>query len=79
LPPEDFAKVMELLKLRPIQFCLFLKALVGVDELQRLMVQPMAVATTAGLRGGLRNRIAFSYGRCLPHLRRLYLLYYKWL
>ena len=29
LSPEDFAKVMDLLKLRPMQFCIFLKTLVG--------------------------------------------------
>ena len=32
LSPEDFAKVLELLKLRPMQFCIFLKALVGADQ-----------------------------------------------
>jgi len=32
LTPEGFARVMELLKFRPIQFCIFLKALVGADE-----------------------------------------------
>src|ERR1035437_10002907 len=44
LTPEDFAKVMELLKLRPVQFCLFLKALVGVEEMQRMMVEAIGVA-----------------------------------
>jgi hypothetical protein len=39
LTPEDFAKVRDLLKLRPIQFCLFLKALVGAEEMERVMVQ----------------------------------------
>jgi hypothetical protein len=28
LTPEDFAKVIELLKFRPMQFCIFLEALV---------------------------------------------------
>jgi hypothetical protein len=32
LTPEDFARVVELLKLRPIQFCIFLKALVGAGS-----------------------------------------------
>jgi hypothetical protein len=36
LTPEDFAKVMDLLKLRPMQFCMFLKALVGAEEMQRM-------------------------------------------
>jgi len=31
LSPKDLAKVIELLKLRPIQFCIFLKALLGGD------------------------------------------------
>src|ERR1035438_2237712 len=44
LSPEDFAKVMELLKLRPMQFCIFLKALVGLKEMQRVMVGVCGVA-----------------------------------
>jgi hypothetical protein len=44
LTPEDFSRVMDLLKLRPMQFCLFLKALVGVEEMQRLMVEAIKVA-----------------------------------
>jgi len=44
LTPEDFARVMELLKLRPMQFCFFLKALVGAEEMQRMMVQAIKVA-----------------------------------
>ena len=35
----DFAKVMDLLKLRPMQFCLFLKTLVGREEMLRMMVE----------------------------------------
>src|SRR5450755_3324503 len=31
LKPEDAAKVMQLLRSRPIQFCMFLKALVGSE------------------------------------------------
>jgi len=44
LTPEDFAKVQDLLKLRPIQFCLFLKALVGTEEMLRMMVEAIKVA-----------------------------------
>jgi hypothetical protein len=44
LSPEDLAKVVALLRLRPIQFCLFLKALVGMQEMQRMMVQAIATA-----------------------------------
>jgi hypothetical protein len=44
LSPDDFAKVRELLKLRPIQFCMFLKTLVGAEEMQRMMVEGIKVA-----------------------------------
>ena len=44
LSPEDFAKVVELLKLRPMQFCLFLSALLGPEEMQRMMVEAIKVA-----------------------------------
>jgi hypothetical protein len=44
LTREDFAKVMDLLKLRPIQFCIFLKALVGTEEMLRMMVEAIKVA-----------------------------------
>ena len=44
LTPEDFSRVMDLMKLRPMQFCLFLKALVGVAEMQRMMVEAIKVA-----------------------------------
>jgi hypothetical protein len=44
LTPEDFARVRDLLKLRPIQFCLFLKALVGTEEMLRMMVEAIKVA-----------------------------------
>ena len=44
LSPEDFAKVTDLLRIRPMQFCIFLKALVGLEEMQRLMVEAIKVA-----------------------------------
>jgi hypothetical protein len=44
LTPEDFSRVMELLKLRPMQFCLFLNALVGPEEMQRMMIEAIKVA-----------------------------------
>jgi len=44
LTPEEFAKVTDLLKLRPIQFCLFMKALVGTEEMLRMMVEAIKVA-----------------------------------
>lgn len=45
LTPEDSARVMDLLKLRPMQFCMFLKALVGVDEMRRIMVEAVKMAS----------------------------------
>ena len=44
LTPEDFARVRELLKLRPMQFCIFLRALFGDEEMQRMMVEAIGVA-----------------------------------
>lgn len=44
LTPEDFAKVLELLQYRPLQFCLFLKALVGTEEMQRMMAKAIRTA-----------------------------------
>jgi hypothetical protein len=44
LTQADFAKVMDLLKLRPMQFCMFLTALVGPEEMQRMMVEAINVA-----------------------------------
>jgi hypothetical protein len=48
LQPEDSAKVMQLLRFRPIQFCMFLKALVGAEEMERVM----NYAITAAKQGG---------------------------
>ena len=47
LTPEDFAKVNELLKLRPMQLCMFLKTLVGAEEMQRMMIEAIGVAKQA--------------------------------
>lgn len=44
LTPEDGQKLMNLLRFRPVQFCLFLKALVGGEEMERLMKNGIAVA-----------------------------------
>jgi hypothetical protein len=48
LQPDDFAKVIQLLRLRPIQFCMFLKALIGAEDMERLMNQGIAVAKQNG-------------------------------
>ena len=47
MEPEDLAKVTELLKYRPVQFCIFLKALIGAEELQRVMVEALGDALQA--------------------------------
>jgi hypothetical protein len=44
LNSEDFARLVDLLKFRPLQFCMFLKALVGVEEMKRMMVQAVRTA-----------------------------------
>jgi len=41
---DDLEKVLNLLKLRPAQFCLFLQALVGPEQMERTMVEAIAVA-----------------------------------
>jgi hypothetical protein len=48
LTPEDFARVMDLLKLRPMQMALFLKALVGTEQMLLMMVQAVRVAQQNG-------------------------------
>jgi hypothetical protein len=44
LSKEDLRKVIELLRLRPIQFCIFLKALVGDEAMERLMKEGIEAA-----------------------------------
>jgi hypothetical protein len=44
LKPEDRKKVAELLPHRPVQFCLFLKALVGTEAMEQTMTQAINVA-----------------------------------
>jgi hypothetical protein len=48
LSPEDFGKVLELLRLRPMQFCIFLRAMVGPGEMQKMMVEAIGVAKQNG-------------------------------
>ncbi|MGA2150511.1 MAG: hypothetical protein ABSH49_36795 [Bryobacteraceae bacterium] len=45
LSAQDLAKVLAMLRVRPMQFCLFLKTLVGAEEMQRMMVEAIKVAT----------------------------------
>lgn len=44
LSQEDLGKVVELLRLRPMQLCLFLKALLGEEAMERLMDEAIEVA-----------------------------------
>ena len=46
LSSADTDKVVELLRLRPIQFCMFLKAFFGSEEMERLMNHAISVAKT---------------------------------
>jgi hypothetical protein len=48
LPAQDLAKAMDLLRLRPMQFCAFLKALVGAQEMKRIMIQAISTAGRGG-------------------------------
>ena len=48
LNPEDFAKVVDLLKVRPIQFCMFLKELLGAEEMKNMMLKAISLAGRAG-------------------------------
>lgn len=44
LSPDDIAKVLELVRLRPLQFCIFLTALVGEESMDCMMTDAVAVA-----------------------------------
>ena len=41
---EELDKVMDLLRFRPLQLCIFLKALLGVDDMQKIMVEAIKTA-----------------------------------
>ena len=44
LLPEDRLKIAELIKHRPVQFCMFLKALLGEEAMEGMMQQAITVA-----------------------------------
>jgi hypothetical protein len=44
LPMSDLGRVSELIRLRPIQFCIFIRALVGSDEMKRIMLKAINAA-----------------------------------
>ncbi len=48
LQQEDFDKLMKLLRFRPIQLCLFLRALVGTEEMERVVNYAITVAKQDG-------------------------------
>ena len=48
LSEEDLSKVLELLRFRPIQLCMFLKALIGSEEMERMMTSAIATAKRDG-------------------------------
>ena len=48
LSEEDLNKVIELLRFRPMQLCIFLKALLGEEAMERMMSEAVAVARQEG-------------------------------
>jgi hypothetical protein len=44
LSPDDRERLQDLLKHRPLQFCLFLKALLGKEKMQGMMIEAINVA-----------------------------------
>jgi hypothetical protein len=48
LSQEDLDRVVELLRFRPMQLCVFLKALLGEEAMLRLMGEAIAVAKQEG-------------------------------
>lgn len=48
LSEQDLARLLALLQHRPIQFCLFLKSLVGPEEMKRFMLQAISIAGRSG-------------------------------
>jgi hypothetical protein len=49
LSSEDLGRVIELLRLRPVQFCIFLKALIGDEGMERMMLAAIAGAKQTGV------------------------------
>jgi hypothetical protein len=44
LTPEQFREVTDLLRYRPIQFCMLLTTLLGAEAMERIMLQAISVA-----------------------------------
>lgn len=47
LPREDLSKVVDLVRVRPVQFCLFLKAFLGAENMERIMTEAIEQAKRA--------------------------------
>jgi hypothetical protein len=48
LRPEDRGRIAEFVRQRPIQFCLFLKALFGGAAMEQMMLQAIKIAKNVG-------------------------------
>ena len=48
LSAEDLGKVVDLLRFRPMQLCMFLKALLGTEVMERIMNEAIAGAKQEG-------------------------------
>jgi len=48
LSAEDLGKVVDLLRFRPMQLCMFLKALLGTEVMERIMAEAVAAAKQEG-------------------------------
>jgi hypothetical protein len=48
LSEEDFKKLVELVQYRPVQLCMFLAALLGPEEMKRMMLRAIVQAQHAG-------------------------------
>jgi len=48
LSAEDLGKVVDLLRFRPMQLCMFLKALLGTEVMKRVMAEAIGAAKQEG-------------------------------
>ena len=44
LPLEGFERLADLLRMRPVQFCLLLNALLGAEQMERIMLDAIQAA-----------------------------------
>ena len=66
LTPEDFARVMDLLKLRSIQFCMFLTALVETEEMVRMLVGDEHSSTDSVQQAVAVEPVPYEMPKCPP-------------